>query len=595
MKLRNLLVSTLCSISVISCSMEKAPSPNIGLRKGALPVKGVSGDVIGKKGSSLEGGATVPGAETFLTNITYNSVLKDIENDALKLNPSDQSKTRYFTLHVASNAGKGSATLDFQRAAFKKAINSLSTKAALVKPVAIDSDRVVYRVNLDDINISPEVFDSIINDFYPFGATLQDIGTADSTANLQIDRNLKELLKTDNYVIRMDWFSATAPLPVLYSKFLQYAENLSDFEETILGSRVSVSSLQATSAEAVKKLSPALIIKEGGVSKVDRRIANIIQDQVVRTGFDNSNVSFSNRIVERHPTAEGYWISYDFFNLKAGDVITDANGRQKPAAQADLDNHNINKTPLGPVGTNAGSIEFSHDGGEVIYSLPNGLFGYYLINAKGTLLDKGPLNVVHQNSGPPEFAQAITNGLSCMSCHNAGLLKQGDTITQGIGQNKVDINSADFSRINRIYNPTSLNSIMDKENARYFAALKEIGVDSTNADPVDQAFRFYNRPLTKKDVEAELDISDRDFELLLVDPEFSGTFNALNSETGSLNRGVFQAIYPTVVAKFKQDLKLVKPKANDFVVTADCMALDVFQMDECVINPLGLNLSAFVK
>ena len=103
----------------------------------------------------------------------------------------------------------------------------------------------------------------------------------------------------------------------------------------------------------------------------------------MRTGFDNSNVSFSNRVVERHPIANGsYWISDNFFNLKAGNSFVNAAGVKKIADQNDLNEHGINKTPLGPKGTNGKSIEFNHYGGEVIYSLPNELFGYYLINPK---------------------------------------------------------------------------------------------------------------------------------------------------------------------------------------------------------------------
>lgn len=597
----NLLLAGTLALS--GCSLETAPSTNIRLSKEPVVYAG-NNDLSPEDEDSIEqsipvlpdggkGGATDDGKEIFLTNIKSSVILKAVQDDVLKLNPSEQIKTRYFTLHVPSNAGKGSATLDVQRKAFKKALNSLSTKSSLVKPVALDADKIVYRVNLDDINIATDIFDQVIAEHYPFANSFEDIGSAESISNQQIDITLKKLLKTNIYIIRMDWFNATAPLPVLYAKFLAYPNNLSDFEEEILGKRVSVATIAASSAEQARKLDASVIIREGGVNKVDRRIANIVQDQVLRTGFDNSNVSFSNRVVERHPIASGsYWISYDFFNLKAGDSFVNAAGVRKNADQNDLDQHNINKTPLGPKGTNGKSLEFNHDGGEVIYSLPNGMFGYYLINAKGDLLDKGPINVVRQNSAPPEFSLAITNGMSCMSCHNAGLLKQADSILTGIGQNKQVIAQADLSRINKIYNPGEMNRIMDKENDRYFKALGELGIDPTKPDPVDQSFRFYNRPLNKKDVIAELEISDRDFNLLLLDPDFSGTFNALNNETGFVNRGVFQAIYPSVVLKFKQETKLAAPKEADFVVTVDCMAIDLVQMDDCIINPLQLNLQA---
>ena len=602
--MKSLITSTLLCLGLNGCYLGAPPSIKPSFRSENLspenkkPEKTI--DSIPKTDQTadkptIEVEIEAPPVDPILTRIRTADALRAIQADALKLNPSDQGKTRYFTLQTISNAGKSAGVLDAQRAAFKKTINSLSTKAALVKPPAVDKDKIIYRLNLDDLNIDVATFDKIIAEFYPFAGSHEDIGTADSIAAERADKDLKEILGTDIYLIRMDWFNATATLPVLYQKLLALPTDLSDFEEQILGEKVALTDLGSANATSIEKLDKSLIKREGGVNKVDRRIANILKNDVLRTGFDNSNVSFSNRIIERHAIAEGsYWITYDFFNLKAGDLITDAKGNQRQANQADLDKHNINKSPLGPLGTNGAEREFNHDGGEVIYSLPNGLFGYYLIDAKGTLLDKGPLNVVRQNSGPAEFSNAITNGLSCMSCHNTGLLKQADTIVSGLNANRSDLSAEDFARINRIYNPSNFNAEMDKDNARYNEAMKALGVDVNKPDPVDQAFRLYNRALTKADVMAELDFNEKEFAQLLVDPEFNGIFNALNTPQGSINRGVFQGIYSAVVASYKQDFKSEAPKLADFVVTVDCMALDLVQMDKCVINPLELNLSAFV-
>ena len=71
-----------------------------------------------------------------------------------------------------------------------------------------------------------------------------------------------------------------------------------------------------------------------------------VQDSTTPVSLTN------NRMVERHRSIHGaYWKSYDF----AGSV-----GAQ-----------NIFNHPL----------DFTHDGGEVIFNLPNGLQGYYLVNA----------------------------------------------------------------------------------------------------------------------------------------------------------------------------------------------------------------------
>ena len=84
--------------------------------------------------------------------------------------------------------------------------------------------------------------------------------------------------------------------------------------------------------------------------------------------------------------------------------------------------------PLGPQDAFGDfSIEFGfvHDGGEIIFSLPNGLQGYYLIDARGNRLDKGPTNIVQDAS---RRDQAVTNGISCMSCHDKGMQLKEDQV-----------------------------------------------------------------------------------------------------------------------------------------------------------------------
>ena len=78
-------------------------------------------------------------------------------------------------------------------------------------------------------------------------------------------------------------------------------------------------------------------------------------------GTNNSGVSNNNRVIERHTSRYGaYWKSYDF----AGSVGT----------------QNIFTHPL----------SFTHDGGEVVFNLPNGLQAYYVTNASGFRLDACP-------------------------------------------------------------------------------------------------------------------------------------------------------------------------------------------------------------
>ena len=108
--------------------------------------------------------------------------------------------------------------------------------------------------------------------------------------------------------------------------------------------------------------------------------------RVVRAGFlrGNSGVSnFANRLIERHalwddrgrPNGRAYWKSYDF-------------KQAAPGTPGELVSH-----PLGPVGSGLSKgdrFAFKHDGGEVIFHLPNGLQGYLLTTADGKLLGRAP-------------------------------------------------------------------------------------------------------------------------------------------------------------------------------------------------------------
>lgn len=192
-----------------------------------------------------------------------------------------------------------------------------------------------------------------------------------------------EIAHTDVPAIRADWFVFIASRPPLYHDLLE---------------------LPTTAGELEKLL------------KVD--VADNIQsEQVKRSAFNTSGVSRNNRMIERHESPHGaYWKSYDF----ASNV-----GRQ-----------NLFQAPLGP-GENAKF--FKHDGGEIIFNLPNGLQAYLLVDATGKRLDKAPTNIVKDSK---QGDSAVVNGISCMSCHNKGMLPATDQIRK-----HVDNNPSAFSRI----------------------------------------------------------------------------------------------------------------------------------------------------
>ena len=170
-------------------------------------------------------------------------------------------------------------------------------------------------------------------------------------------------------LVRVDWFVFAASKPPLYHAMLGIPDTDEQLEETL---KVNVE-------------------------------ANIDQEQAMRAAFNRSGVSQNNRLIERHKSPYGsYWKSYDF----GGNI-----GRQ-----------NLFEHPLGP-GT--GGESFQHDGGELIFSLPNGFQGYMLVDSRGQRIDKGPTEIV---SDPKRPDKTVTNGVSCMSCHYLGVIPKTDEI-----------------------------------------------------------------------------------------------------------------------------------------------------------------------
>ena len=61
----------------------------------------------------------------------------------------------------------------------------------------------------------------------------------------------------------------------------------------------------------------------------------------------------------------------------------------------------------------------------MIFTLPNGLQGYYLANGKGERIDSAPTAIVTDKNASD---QTVRNGLSCMRCHERGMLTFTDVV-----------------------------------------------------------------------------------------------------------------------------------------------------------------------
>ncbi|MFT5526991.1 MAG: hypothetical protein ACI9HK_004973, partial [Pirellulaceae bacterium] len=340
-----------------------------------------------------------------------------------------------------------------------KLVNSLSWMSDLVAPVQVDADGVVFRIDLAELGWSDKHLWDDIQRTYPYGLRL-DVHPD------QKFRSIAEAVYRDTGtrlpLIRADWFIDTASRPPLYTRFLDLPGTVREMENRL------------------------------GVDVEN----DFLHGQLHRAGFSESGVSQSNRLVDRHPSKAGaYWKSFDFGSSE---------GRA-----------NLFRFPLGPHFSRNphNDFAFQADGGEMIFSLPNGLQGYYLADANGKRLDAGPTEVVRdtkETSGSP----AVVNGLSCMACHQRGVIRFRDTVRIG---RSVPL-GAPRLKVEELFIPEEqMKVLLDQDEERFLNSLVKLvaphlspGNPSafdpgrTMEEPVGLTARLYQRDIEIEEVAVEL-------------------------------------------------------------------------------------------
>ena len=256
---------------------------------------------------------------------------------------------------------------------------------------------------------------------------------------------------------------------------------------------------------------------------------NLRTKRVARAGFNGSGVSQHNRLVERHEsdlTNGAYWKSYDF--------------------AASEDKKNLFAHPLGPAGVQGGSNAFDHDGGELIFNLPNGLQAYLLVDKNGKRIDKGPINVV---SDPVQKDRAVVNGVSCMSCHVKGMIKKQDEVRASVEASKASFTAAELNTIFALYPSAGKFETLQNEDEKRFAdAVKLTGAPLASKDPIVLLSLRFEAELGVELAAAELGLTVEEFQTGLgKSAELSRTLGPLRVKGGRVKREVFVKTFGAVV------------------------------------------------
>ena len=364
-------------------------------------------------------------------------------NDLNDLNDTDlQQQTRYLSLRIPHNDSEVSAAkLKRFRTGALKLLNALSWDAIPFRsrPVRGDDQQILIPVRLPELDWTADTWE-LLEQHYPHGFT--------STSDVAL-RQLREMTGASVPIIRADWFAAHASVSPLYYEILELPDTLDAL----------------TSMPRID---------------IDMR-RNIRNYEVIRAGFQVSGVSKNNRLIERHSLARGgfFWTSYDF----AGNE----------------DKQSIFEFPLGPPSTfrENEEFEFQHDGGESIFTLPNGFHAYYLNAADGARIDVGPNNIVVDKHFTVPTGEVV-NAISCMNCHSRGIILSEDEVRKNA------LESPRFllqqQRISALYpGAEQVIETLKSDEMNFLRALEKAGLDPTEVagaqEPIRDLFTYYEDDL----------------------------------------------------------------------------------------------------
>lgn len=336
---------------------------------------------------------------------------------------------------------------------------------------------------------------------------------ANNPVVVKYDNSLARFIETQTDsaapILRADAFAFVATRPPLYNNLLDLPEDFAKLQEK-LGIDINKS---------------------------------IEKNRVARAGFQESGVSQNNRLIERIPFKNGaFWNSYDFAGNK--------------------DNQSLFLHPLGPEGEKA----FHHDGGEMIFNLPNGFQAYYLSTAKGKMLISGPTEIVRD---PRRRDLKVTNGVSCMSCHVHGIREDHSDEIRDYVLASASFDKETRKKVEAIY-PTKedMAKLMKKDKERFMSANRAAGIDPTllldgQYEMTSALSDQFERNLTLEMAAAEFNMTVEQFEQAIPRGGKEGFDLLRRLKQDQVPRDQFMGLFATLVNDITDNESLAQEDSKD--------------------------------
>ncbi len=442
-----------------------------------------------------------------------------------RVDPFDRPYARYFSMTHLYNAGESPERLKDYRAALSKLVNSLSWMEKIINPEPVDAQETIFYIDLryydwDSLDVWTQ-----LENIYPYDIEYD----AETQAGLHGKlTNLREEMVCEVPFIHVDWFLATASLPPLYHDIL---------------------ALPTTDRELEAQL--GIDVKRNRQRTIEGNLQDAPERQVLRAGFNDSGVSNHNRVVERHTSPYGaYWKSYDF------------------AGSAEI--QNVFSHPL----------TFKHDGGEIVFNLPNGLQAYYISDADGNRIDAAPTDIV---SNPAASDPTVRTGLSCIGCHAKGINLFEDQVRAAIAETVDPV--FDKAHALRLYVPQAeMDEYLHGDMQHFKKALEKTGnvFDRLGKELVERFYEVFQGPLDAAHAAAAVGLET---EVLLAEirknPSLQNLgLTSLLGDDGNVQRDVWTSNFEAVVACLYSDNCVVPvstliPDANLHAVIAEALSKEL--------------------
>lgn len=393
--------------------------------------------------------------------VSIEQMYEAILADQKKLpNAASRKNRRYFSLlHLWNNPEVTEGSLSVTAIAFSKLVNSLSWERKLAVPVFVEKSEYLMAIDLADYGWEKgDQWSHVINrDPYR-------LSFGENKRITELEKEINELAENplgEPLWVRLDWFIVEASRPPLYHQLLDLPKKVGELEKLL------------------------------GVDVED----DFLKNRLVRAGLIKSGVSRQNRVVDRHASKYGYyWKSYDFAPRKIqADILT---------------------FPLGPVfaANLFNNVAFEADGGEMIFTLPNGLMAFYLAKSNGDQLATAPIEIVEDKLALANQGHSIINGISCISCHAEGVKPFKDELRQahllkGIGREKLEEILKDQSELNKTLDSDRISFLDSLRQVVEPFLRKPTEFDNSfqrDTEPLAQVSRLYNTPLTVETLKYEL-------------------------------------------------------------------------------------------